>query len=170
MNIPTREECINLLKEYNVPEDTQKHCKAVNKVAVFLAKKLKEKGVDIDVDLVSAGSLLHDIGKSEGEPAKGHAERGYELLKEKYPEVAEIVKVHSFFKVPETKTWEQKVVNYSDKRAVLEIITFKERLEDWQERLNLELDPELVNEELEIEKEIFNIIELEPDKLGEYIE
>ncbi|MBW2974042.1 HD domain-containing protein [Candidatus Woesearchaeota archaeon] len=171
MNIPTREECLELLKENKVPEEIQNHCKTVNKIAVFLAKKLKEKGVDINVELVDAASLLHDVGKREGEPAKGHSERGYELLKDKYPEIAQIIMVHAFFRIDQAKTWEEKIVNYADKRGhEKKVMTLKERMEDWQERLNMTIEEKFKKAEYEIEKQIFGIIGIEPDTLGEYIE
>ena len=170
MNIPTREDCLDLLNKHNVAENIKKHCKAVSKVAVFLAKKLKENRIDVNVELVLAGSLLHDIGKEDGKPPKGHSDKGYEILKDKYPEIAEIIRVHAFFRVNELKTWEQKIVNYADKRTKHGIMTMKERLEDWQKRLQITLDSELVKKEFELEKQIFDVIGLEPDKLGEYIE
>ena len=38
-----------------------KHCLAVAKLAVFLAHRLKDKAVAVNVDLVDRASLLHDI-------------------------------------------------------------------------------------------------------------
>jgi uncharacterized protein len=37
----------------------------VTTVAVRLANKLKEKGYNVDVGLVEAGALLHDVGRSQ---------------------------------------------------------------------------------------------------------
>ena len=59
--IPTREECFNLMDKYRVPIGVKKHCLIVNKIAVFLAKKLRAAGIDIDVNVVEAASLLHDL-------------------------------------------------------------------------------------------------------------
>ncbi len=192
MNIPTREECLKLLNTYKVPEVVQKHSSWVNKVAVFIAKKLKEKGVDINVELVDAASMLHDvlravqfetlIGLSDEELAEAkrlqakysgirHEEAGYLELKEKYPEVAEVIKVHNFKNMNNAKTWEQKVVNYSDKRGFVDnTVTLKERFEEWEERHGKTFAENKIKPYFELEKEIFDIIELEPDKLGEYIE
>ena len=58
------------------------HCLAVGNNAGRLAKALKEKGMDIDVDKTITLGYLHDIGKYKGEP-HGHVMRGYEYLKEK---------------------------------------------------------------------------------------
>ena len=58
------------------------HCLAVGNNAGRLAKALKEKGMDIDVDKTITLGYLHDIGKYNGE-SHGHVMRGYEYLKEK---------------------------------------------------------------------------------------
>ena len=49
---PSREECIAWLKELKMPENILAHVMQVNRIAVFIAKKLKQKGVAVDVDLV----------------------------------------------------------------------------------------------------------------------
>ena len=64
MNIPSREECLKLFEKYHVPENIQLHCKTVNKVGVFLAKLLKEKEVEVDIDLVDRLTLTHDLMKA----------------------------------------------------------------------------------------------------------
>ena len=58
------------------------HCLAVGNNAGRLAKALKEKGMDIDVDKTITLGYLHDIGKYNGE-SHGHVMKGYEYLKEK---------------------------------------------------------------------------------------
>ena len=58
------------------------HCLAVGNNAGRLAKALKEKGMEIDVDKTITLGYLHDIGKYNGE-SHGHVMRGYEYLKEK---------------------------------------------------------------------------------------
>jgi len=58
--IPSPEECLNLLKKSGCSEKVIKHCKAVRDVAVRMAKK-----THADVELVEAGALLHDIGRSK---------------------------------------------------------------------------------------------------------
>ena len=44
MRFPTREQCLRWYKELGTPQNIIDHVIAVNKVAVFLCKKLKEKG------------------------------------------------------------------------------------------------------------------------------
>jgi len=58
--VPSPEECLNLLKKSGCSDKVIKHCKAVRDVAVRMAKK-----THADVELVEAGALLHDIGRSK---------------------------------------------------------------------------------------------------------
>ena len=59
--LPSHEECIELLRECHVPVHIVRHCKAVAKLAVFMAKRLAENGIPVDADLVDRACLLHDI-------------------------------------------------------------------------------------------------------------
>jgi len=59
-SIPDPRKCLELLKESGCSEKVIRHCKAVRDVAVKIAKK-----TDADVELVEAGALLHDIGRSK---------------------------------------------------------------------------------------------------------
>jgi len=61
MNLPNKEECEELFAKYNTPQNVIKHSKQVNKIAVWLAKKLKENNIDINIELVDYASLLHDL-------------------------------------------------------------------------------------------------------------
>ena len=57
--IPTPEKCIKMLEEKGCSKEVIRHCKAVRDIAVIIAKK-----TDADIELVEAGALLHDIGRS----------------------------------------------------------------------------------------------------------
>lgn len=59
--LPSREECIDLLKECHVPLHIIKHSKAVAKLGVFLAQRVAEQDWPVNVDLVERACLLHDI-------------------------------------------------------------------------------------------------------------
>lgn len=123
LNLPTRAECFELIKQYHVPSNIVKHCLAVSKLAVFLAQKLKEKGLLVNVKLVDGACLLHDIVRicdfkeldynrfeetvSEEDKSKwnqirqryhnlGHEDAAYEILKGEYPALALTVKKHRY--------------------------------------------------------------------------
>ncbi|MFT4304731.1 MAG: HDIG domain-containing metalloprotein, partial [Candidatus Woesearchaeota archaeon] len=73
INLPTKQECMHLIKvTYRMPQNIIDHSIQVNKVAVFLATKLKEKNIEINLDLVDRASILHDIMKMiEIDPIRG---------------------------------------------------------------------------------------------------
>jgi len=59
-SIPSPDECIKLLKKTGCSDNVIRHCKAVRDAAVKIAKK-----AHANVELVEAGALLHDIGRSK---------------------------------------------------------------------------------------------------------
>ncbi len=63
--IPSREEALNILKESGCSPKVIRHCKAVSSLAVQIAQRCKRNGIDVDLDLVRIGALLHDIGRSK---------------------------------------------------------------------------------------------------------
>jgi len=58
--IPNPGQCLRLLREAGCSDEVIRHCKAVRKVAVRIAKK-----AHANIELVEAGALLHDIGRSK---------------------------------------------------------------------------------------------------------
>jgi uncharacterized protein len=122
-SLPTRNQCFDIIKKYHVPPNIVKHSLATAKLAVFLAKKLKEKDIAVDVELVERACLLHDVARicevkesdynnigmtvTEQEKtawdklkteykAAGHEDTAYELLKEQYPVLALTIKKHRY--------------------------------------------------------------------------
>jgi HD superfamily phosphodiesterase len=168
MNIPSKEECLELFVKYKTPDEILNHCKRANKTAVFLAKKLQEKGIDLNLDLVDKGSLLHDFARLE---KPNHAEAGYNILKNKYPEIAKIIQIHNTQNILDLKTWEQKVVFYADKRSLHDqLVPVKKRHEDAKKRYGRFADMGMFSAAQKIEKQIFDIIGIKPEELGEYLE
>lgn len=122
-NLPTREDCFDIIREYHVPSHILSHSLAMAKLAVFLAERLKEKGISVNVDQVDRACLLHDIMRicdfekldyrkfnntiTEEDKAKwkrirelykgiGHEDAAYDVLREKYPTLALTVKKHRY--------------------------------------------------------------------------
>ncbi len=63
--LPSREQALELLRSNKCPLQVIRHCVAVADLAVKTAKQLEGKGLTINVDLVEAGALLHDLGRSK---------------------------------------------------------------------------------------------------------
>ncbi|MBS3976694.1 MAG: NTP transferase domain-containing protein [Syntrophomonadaceae bacterium] len=91
-NIPTLEECEALFSLYHVPEPVIRHGRMVAKVAYELGESLnKSASCLLDLDLVMAGGLLHDIAK--GRP--NHAQAGAAILEQEgFPGVAKVISRH----------------------------------------------------------------------------
>ena len=87
---PKPDECIELLKKAGCSEEVINHCKAVRDVAVKIAEK-----TNANKDLVEAGALLHDIGRSKTHPIK-HAVEGVKIGKKLgFPdEILKIIERH----------------------------------------------------------------------------
>jgi predicted hydrolase (HD superfamily) len=148
MNLPTEQECYALLKEHDAEGAVLQHSENVRKIAVFLARMLKEAGESVDIDLVDRSALLHDLHKIEEitevrdngitlDDVKRHEDRTYDLLKDKYPELAEVIRKHKYILILEEglDTWEQKLIYYADKRvAPYGIVSLDERLKEGHKR------------------------------------
>lgn len=74
--IPTPAEAEALLAIENVPPQGLAHARGVAAVAEALARALNAAGADLDVPLVKAASLLHDVAKGK----RQHEAAGGELL------------------------------------------------------------------------------------------
>jgi CTP:molybdopterin cytidylyltransferase MocA len=79
LDIPTPEECRALMENVCRAGDTIiRHGRAVAEVATRLGEELNRAGCCLDIPLLEAAALLHDLAK--GEP--DHAQRGARLLGE----------------------------------------------------------------------------------------
>ncbi len=163
MILPTEEECMQYFEKYKVPQNIKGHCILVRNVAVFLAKKLKEKGIEINVELVDKMSLLHDLFKTATIENLGnhphfdytytdeeifawkqlrekyshlHESKIFPLIfGEKYPELSKAIKNSSdFFK--EDKSIEEQVSHYADWRVDddKKVVSLKSRIDILMDR------------------------------------
>ena len=96
-NIPTFKKCIQLLLEYSVPEQIISHLLFTSQTAINVAIRLKNKKIEINCDLILAGALLHDIGRSQSHNID-HGILGGQILKTRgFPEeLVSIVEKHIF--------------------------------------------------------------------------
>jgi uncharacterized protein (TIGR00295 family) len=76
-SLPSRDECLAMLRECGCNEKVVAHCLAVSSLAVRFAKRC-----EADVELVEAGSLLHDLGRCRSHGID-HAVLGAEIAREK---------------------------------------------------------------------------------------
>lgn len=77
---PSAEECRRIFEEERLDPRVVAHVEAVAVLAERVAEALRAKGHPVDVDLVRAGALLHDIGRSKTHSIR-HASMGADLLR-----------------------------------------------------------------------------------------
>ena len=170
MNLPTRDQCIELMGQAGMLENIVRHSMAVNLVAVFLAKEIKRNGTRIDVDLVDRASLLHDLDKHLTFQNGQHGVVGKKMLEEKgYPELGEFCVTHNL-EFPLSNSFpslEHKIVFYADKRVNGDkIVSRKERFEYIKNKYGARspgaLSKILSCEKflLEVEEEIFSLAKI----------
>ncbi len=91
-DIPSDSECTALLESHGVHAAIVRHANAVAAIAQALAGALTRSGIHLDVCLIRAGALLHDLAKGE----KNHAAAGAVLLRALgFERVSEIVAAHT---------------------------------------------------------------------------
>ena len=173
--IPSREECLRLMGEYGMLDNIVSHSLKVANVALFLSVELNKKGQNIDLRLVEAASLLHDLTKTECLKTKeDHARTGCQLLKKiGYGRVGEIVARHIWLgkEMDDSCICEEEIVNYADKRVMHDrVVSLNERFRDLKERYGKQGRTEdymdhLQDETFGIENKIFLILHTTPNDL-----
>ena len=169
--LPSREEALKLLKETGCSPKVIAHCKAVSKIAVETARVCRKKGLNVDVDLVEIGGLLHDIGRSKTHSVNHVIEGAHLAKKQGLPDpVIAIIERHmggGITKIeaeelgwPEgsymPKSIEQKIVSYADK---LVVTSKREHIESTINKLRQEKLFEAANRVRKIHDEITRLIE-----------
>ncbi len=168
--------CIQILHRQKVPIHIIRHCAVVARVGCKLADNLRSKGKIIDIDIVRAGGLLHDIAKMQAiENGGDHAEIGARFLESLgYYRVAEIVRQHVFLKEPvkpASSLSEELVVNYADKRVMhTKVVSLDERFQDLfkrygKNRLAIEKIEELYKQARIMEQLIFSRMAIKPEDI-----
>lgn len=156
----TDEQIQVLINEFHVPMHVRRHCERVTEFALMLSKRFVAAGEKIDVELIKAAALLHDLVRVADfrtfNPEKfpdpvtnedievwkklrekyghlHHAVAGAQILEERgYPAIANLIKKHRFLQIEDSfNSWEEKIVYYADKRVKHDkIVTLEERLND----------------------------------------
>ncbi len=180
MKIPTEQECLELLKQAKIPKHIMEHTLKVTQVATVLAELFIAKGEKINLDLVNAGALLHDIDKMNTLNTGRHGHAGCDFITKKgYAEVGTIIKKHRISSIRGSdppKTWEEKLVFYADLRVnEAEVVPFKERFEYILKRYWSNSEEKIAHAKivedafLKLEKEIFTKIGRKPEELAEMV-
>ena len=178
--IPTAEECLDLLRNFRVPEHIIEHSRKVWEIAACLGRLLNRQGAALDEGKIAAASWLHDIAKMDGlRSGENHSAAGAEILKKRgYPEIAEIVRQHVVLDAEayEGEIGEALIVHYADKRVRhTALVSLEDRFRDLKERYGEHPAARQWLEDLEkrtkdLEVRIFGRLAISPDSLGSLVE
>jgi len=132
---PSVATCRRLLARHEVPDHIRLHSGQVARVARHVAAALRQRGEPVDIALVEAAALLHDIAKAPCIASRlDHAAEGGRVLRELgLPAVAELVERHVHLGAwdPRGPVTGAEIVNYADKRVLyVSIVSLEDRFAD----------------------------------------
>lgn len=180
MNIPSKNDCYRLMCEMGMLDNIVAHCMQVCRVAMILSQNLLAQGFQLNIDLIRAAGLLHDITKTRSiKTGENHADTGGQyLIEHGYPEVGNLVRQHvRLDQYPNPLALgEAQIINYSDKRVLHEeIVPLDKRLDyilakyakipEHRERTRW-----LWKKTREMEAEIFRRLPFAPDDLANLVD
>jgi len=179
--IPSVEDCFELMEKYGMLENIKAHSIIVEKLANIIAKGLREAGADISLEKVTAGALMHDIGKTPCLDSGGnHAVIGAEIcLKNHLDEISDIVGEHVRLKNYRLNKEinEKEIVYYADKRVNHDsVVSLEERLEYILIHYGRNREPlcQLIRENFnlskDVEKKLFANLNFMPEDLAHMME
>ena len=156
------------------------HSIRVCQVASVISGKLRDGGISLNPDLITAAALLHDITKTRSFQTKeNHAQTGEQYLRDLgYPEVGDIVGQHVQLKTyaDDGLPTEAEIVNYADKRVLHDkVVSLNERMSYILERYGgggdrlFERIEWLWERTVALEYKLFHTIEFTPDDLFQAI-
>lgn len=127
LQVPLEEECYALIKKASTSIKVINHCRQVAQLSCIIASDLIKAGCEVNLELVRAAALLHDLAK--GKPH--HAQVGARMLVN-YPKVAEIIAEHMDICLKPNEPLTEKEIVYLADKLVREdqIISLQERFSE----------------------------------------
>lgn len=170
--IPDERECFDILKEEGADSKLIEHVKTVYE----LSKKIGEKS-GADMDLITAGSLLHDIGRTKTHGID-HASKGAEILRNRKinEKIAKIAERHTGAGITEEEsktlgipvksympeTLEEKIVAQADNLVAGNVVVSLESTVENYKRKGLLIQAERI---IALHKELSDICQKDISKL-----
>ncbi|MCF8104817.1 MAG: NTP transferase domain-containing protein [Desulfohalobiaceae bacterium] len=110
---PTEEECLFLQAMHETAPGVRRHCRLVAETATGLGRALNNQGYELNLDLIQAAGLLHDLVRH----LPDHAQKGAKILEKfGFPGVAAIIASHIDLETaPEERVSEAELVYLADK-------------------------------------------------------
>ena len=174
--LPCEEEALELLTKYDLDKNIIEHSKAVYKKALDIAEKIIQKGLTtVNIELIRASALLHDIGRYN-ENSIRHGVVGGELLRKLgySSKLAKIVERHVLcgiserfakkFEFPTRKfipeTIEELIICYADKLvAGRRLVDLEKRFSYWIRKYGMNpLLDECIRRTKGVEKKVLELM------------
>jgi uncharacterized protein len=177
--MPNESECLALLEKYLTPSHIVLHSKMVWEVGKLVGEGLLRQDHYVDMALLRASCLLHDIGKYPCilDGSGYHDLRGEQILGvEGLPNVARVVVQHVVLRGSKDRPIaEEHILFYADKRVVHdEIVSLDERfiyLEKTYGRSDKSMSKllEMKEETMQLEEKLFLLLDFKPMDVIELI-
>ena len=158
-------------------DNIKAHSIMVEKVANVLAREVIKTGIDISMEMITAGALMHDIAKTPCLNTRNdHASLGSEIcINNHLEEIAEIVREHVIIRGfdPEADVNEIEIIYYADKRINHDkLVSLDERLgyllsryAKGDKRIEGLIEENFVQCR-RVEQKIFNLLSFKPEDLA----
>ncbi len=140
--LPSREQALKLLRQNHCSPRVIAHSSAVSKLALETAETCQRKGLKVDLELVEAGALLHDLGRSKTHSVN-HVIAGAKIAKAQgLPDsVIAIIERHigGGITAIEAKELGWPEANYIPVSLEEKIVSYADKLVETSERVPIEL-------------------------------
>ena len=152
--LPNREQAIELLRKNHCPPQVINHCVAVADLALETSNKLLANGLKVDLELVEAGALLHDLGRSKNHTVD-HGLMGAQIAQSiGLPEsVISIIKRHVGGGITAKEAarfgWPKDI--YTPQTLEEKIVSYADKLIDHSKRVSIELEIKRLQKENKVE-------------------
>jgi HD superfamily phosphodiesterase len=178
--VPDEKQCYALLEKYATPEHIIAHSRKVWDVGRLLGESLVKRNHAVDLDLLRASCLLHDIGKYPCilDGTGYHDIRGEQILEQEgFGEVARIVVQHVILRGPKgSPIREEHVLFYSDKRVAHDkLVSLEDRFVYLEQTYGT--NPKAIqglmfmkSETLRLENEIFLLLDFGPEDVSRLLD
>ena len=178
--VPGVNVCLKLMELHHMLPNIKDHSILVARVAKIITNGLIASGHDLSSEMVIAGALLHDIGKTSClDNDDDHAAKGFEIcLTHKLEAIADIVAEHVILKnyAPENGFAEKEIVYYADKRVNHDqVVNLEERLAYILDRygMNNEVRCRAIKKNYtlcqDLEKRMFSFLAFEPSDIQDLL-
>ena len=180
-NIPSVNECLDLMEQYHMLPNIKNHSIVVTGVAKIIATGLTKVGHELSMEKIIAGAMLHDIGKTAclGND-DDHAAKGVEIcLAHNFEPLVDIVGEHVILQSYSSggNYTEKEIVYYADKRVNHDqVVSLEERLAYIIERygMNNVVRCEAIKRNYalcqDLEKRMFSSLSFEPFEIPKLLE